>query len=85
MIPVTKSFIPPLAEYQNNVKRAFDKAWLTNRGELVVELEKNISNYLGSSLPIAMCNGTVPIQMALKSLKPGKEIITTPFSYIATS
>ena len=42
MIPVTKSFIPPLEEYQRQVKRAFENGWLTNRGELVIELENEI-------------------------------------------
>jgi dTDP-4-amino-4,6-dideoxygalactose transaminase len=43
MIPVTKSFIPPIEEYQAIVKRAFDNGWLTNRGELVLELEEKWS------------------------------------------
>lgn len=85
MIPVTKSFIPPLKEYTNQVKRAFDNEWLTNRGELVVELESKIENYLGSSKPLICNNGTIPIQIALKLLAKGGEVITTPFSYVATT
>lgn len=86
MIPVTKPFLPPITEYMAQVKRAFNNEWLTNRGELVLELETKIQEYLGSkSKPIAMNNGTIPLQIALKLLGDRGEIITTPFSYVATT
>ena len=87
MIPVTKSFTPPLSEYMSYVKRAFENGWLTNRGELVIELEKKISKYLDldDTNLICMSNGTIPIQIALKILANNGEVITTPFSYIATT
>jgi dTDP-4-amino-4,6-dideoxygalactose transaminase len=85
MIPVTKSFIPPIEEYQAIVKRAFDNEWLTNRGELVLELEEKLKEYLQVSNIIIMNNGTIPLQIALKLLGDGGEIITTPFSYVATT
>lgn len=87
MIPVTKSFIPPINEYLSQVKRAFDNQWLTNRGELVIELEEKLSNYLNlvDSKILLMNNGTIPIQIALKLLAKGGEVITTPFSYVATT
>lgn len=85
MIPVTKSFIPLLEEYQALVKRAFDNQWLTNRGELVKELESKLSEFLEVSNVLITNNGTVPLQIALKLLGNNGEIITTPFSYIATT
>jgi dTDP-4-amino-4,6-dideoxygalactose transaminase len=87
MIPVTKSFLPPIEEYMAQVKRAYDNEWLTNRGELVRELESKLTNYLGleESRIICMNNGTIPIQIALKLLARGGEVITTPFSYVATT
>jgi dTDP-4-amino-4,6-dideoxygalactose transaminase len=85
MIPVTKSFIPPIEEYAAQVNRAFKNEWLTNRGELVIELESKIEKYLGSSKPLICNNGTIPIQIALKLLASGGEVITTPFSYVATT
>jgi dTDP-4-amino-4,6-dideoxygalactose transaminase len=85
MIPVTKSFIPPIEEYHAIVKRAFDNGWLTNRGELVLELEEKLKEYLQVSNIIVMNNGTIPLQIALKLLGGGGEIITTPFSYVATT
>ncbi len=85
MIPVTKSFIPPIEEYTFQIQRAFKSEWLTNRGELVRELEHRIKDYLGLSSILLTNNGTIPIQIALKLLGNGGEIITTPFSYIATT
>jgi dTDP-4-amino-4,6-dideoxygalactose transaminase len=86
MIPVTKPFLPPLEEYTYQVKRAYDNEWLTNRGELVLELETKIQEYLGTKAkPIAMNNGTIPLQIAIQLLGGGGEIITTPFSYVATT
>lgn len=86
MIPVTRPFLPPLEEYSLQLKRAYDNQWLTNRGELVVELETKIKEYLGTlTKPIIMNNGTVPLQISLKLLGKGNEIITTPFSYVATT
>lgn len=85
MIPVTKTFLPPQEEYNSYVKRAWDKVWLTNRGELTLELEDKLKNFLDVSNLIITNNGTIPIQIALKLFGKGGEIITTPFSYVATS
>ncbi|WP_394775094.1 DegT/DnrJ/EryC1/StrS family aminotransferase [Flavobacterium sp.] len=85
MITVTKTFLPPINEYNKQVQRAWDKQWLTNRGELVLELEEKLKNYLNISNIITTNNGTVPLQIALKLLGNQGEIITTPFSYVATA
>jgi dTDP-4-amino-4,6-dideoxygalactose transaminase len=87
MINVTKTFFPPIEEYHQQVQRIWDNQWLTNRGELVVELEEKVSDYLKlqESKMIIMNNGTIPIQIALKLLANGGEVITTPFSYVATT
>lgn len=87
MIPVTKSFIPPLEEFSAQVQRAFDNGWLTNRGELVLELEQKLTEnlQLDDSKILLMNNGTIPLQIALKVLGKGGEVITTPFSYVATT
>jgi dTDP-4-amino-4,6-dideoxygalactose transaminase len=85
MIPVTKTFLPPQEEYNSYVKRAWDNVWLTNRGELTLELEDKLKNYLDVTHITVTNNGTMPIQIALKLFGKGGEIITTPFSYVATS
>jgi len=87
VIPVTKCFLPPLEEYSAQIRRAFHNGWLTNRGELVLELEQKLSDYLrlDASRILLMNNGTTPLQIALKLLGKGGEVITTPFSYVATT
>ncbi|PKB17873.1 DegT/DnrJ/EryC1/StrS aminotransferase family protein [Flavobacterium sp. 5] len=85
MIPVTKTFLPPQEEYNSYVKRAWDKVWLTNRGELTIELEDKLKEYLDVPHITITNNGTIPLQIALKLFGKGGEIITTPFSYVATS
>ena len=79
MINVTKTFLPPQADYSAILKCAWDKQWITNRGELVLELEEKLKNYLSVNNIIVTNNGTVPLQIALKLLGNGGEIITTPF------
>ncbi|HBK83806.1 MAG TPA: aminotransferase DegT, partial [Flavobacterium sp.] len=85
MINVTKTFFPPLEEYNQQLKRVWNNQWLTNRGELILELEDKIKEYLSVSNILIMNNGTIPIQIALKLLGNYGEIITTPFSYVATT
>jgi len=85
MIPVTKSFLPPIEEYIAQVQRAYNNQWLTNRGELVIELENKLKDFLGIDNVLLMNNGTIPLQIALKILGNRGEIITTPFSYVATT
>ncbi len=85
MIPVTKTFLPPIDEYQSILQRAWDKQWLTNRGELVLELEEKLKEYLSVKNILVTNNGTIPLQIALKLLGNGGEIITTPFSYVAST
>lgn len=85
MINVTKTFLPPIEEYTGWVKKAFDKCWLTNRGELVLLLEQKLKEYLGTDWITITNNGTVPLQIAVKLLGKGGEIITTPFSFVATT
>src|SRR5690606_1654385 len=85
MINVTKTFLPPQEEYNAILKRSWDKNWITNRGLLVQELEDELKDYLGVSNIIAMTNGTLPLQIAIKALGLKGDIITTPFSYVATT
>lgn len=85
MISVTKTFLPPQQEYNDILKRAWDKNWVTNRGVLVKVLEEKLINYLGVKHIIATTNGTLPLQIAIKALKLKGEIITTPFSYVAST
>ncbi|UUC45324.1 DegT/DnrJ/EryC1/StrS family aminotransferase [Flavobacterium cerinum] len=85
MITVTKTFFPDLKEYEKQLERVWKNKWLTNRGELVLELEQKLNGYLSTENIIITNNGTVPLQIALKILGNQGEIITTPFSYVATT
>lgn len=85
MINVTKTFLPTIERYQSYLNRAWEKVWLTNRGELTLELEQKIKEKYQINTIIITNNGTVPLQIALKLLGNHGEIITTPFSYVATT
>ena len=85
MINVTKTFFPPIEEYQMQLQRIWSNQWLTNRGELVLELEEKLKKHLEVNHILITNNGTIPLQIALKLLGKEGEIITTPFSYVATT
>lgn len=85
MINVTKTFLPSFDEYAAVLKRAWDKSWVTNNGELVQELEEKLKEYLGVKYLIFCNNGTIALQIALKALNIQGEVITTPFSYVAST
>lgn len=85
MIPVTKPFIPPIGEYQKYLQGVWKRNWLTNNGPLVNELELKLKDYLNVDNFLYLTNGTVALQIAIKALELKGEIITTPFSYVATT
>ena len=84
-INVTKTFFPPLSEYNEYLEKVWKNEWLTNRGELTLTLENLIKHKYNINNIILTNNGTIPLQIALKILGNYGEIITTPFSYIATT
>jgi dTDP-4-amino-4,6-dideoxygalactose transaminase len=85
MITVTKTFLPPLSEYNIQLQKVWQSQWLTNRGPLALELEEKLKLRLQTPHLLTTNNGTVPLQIALKLFGNGGEIITTPFSYVATT
>ena len=85
MIPVTKPFSPPIAEYQELLAGIWQRNWFTNNGPLVNDLELRLKRELGLKHLLYVSNGTIAIQIALKALGIVKKVITTPFSYIATT
>lgn len=85
MIPVTKPFLPPIEEYERYVRAIWKRNWLTNNGPLVNELELKLKDYLGVKHLLFVTNGTVAIQLAIKALGLKGKILTTPFSYVATT
>ncbi len=85
MIPVTKPFLPPKAEYDHYLEGIWQRSWLTNNGPLVNELEVRLKEYLNLRHLLYVSNGTIALQIAIKALGLKGEIITTPFSYVATT
>ncbi len=85
MINVTKSFLPPYAEYEAHLREIWASVHLTNAGPKVLKLEEELRQYLGVKHVFFCANGTVALQIALKALDITKGVVTTPFSYCATS
>jgi dTDP-4-amino-4,6-dideoxygalactose transaminase len=85
MINVTKTFLPDFEEYAAVLKRSWDRGWITNNGELVRELEEKLKQYLGVPYLLFCNNGTTVLQMALRAFDITGEVLTTPFSYVATT
>jgi dTDP-4-amino-4,6-dideoxygalactose transaminase len=84
-IPVTKPFLPTYTEFSEYLKGIWERNWLTNNGPLVNELELKLKSYLDVNHLLFMTNGTIALQIAIKALGLSGEVITTPFSYVATT
>lgn len=85
-IYVTKPYMPPEIEFEGYVKKIFERGILTNEGPNVIEFENLMKSYLNCDNFSYVTNGTIALQLALKALDiEGGEIITTPFSYVATT
>lgn len=85
-INVTKTFLPPIEEYKTYLDKIWDNGKLTNQGPLLRDFESKVSTYLDIKNFHFVANGTLALQIAIKSLDISEgEIITTPFSYVATT
>ncbi len=85
MIQVTKTFFPPIEDYQARLQKIWMSGWLTNDGQFEDELAIKSGQYLRVPQIELVSNGTLALQIAIKILGLKGEIITTPFSYIATA
>lgn len=77
--------MPNKSEYMQYLDGVWDRNWLTNNGPLVKELEIKLKEYLGINNLLLVGNGTIALQIAIKALELKGEIITTPFSYVAST
>lgn len=83
---VTKSFLPPIEEYNRKIAEIFDRRILTNNGPCTIELQSRLNEYLGITGLQYVTNGTIALQLALAGMDIDEgEVITTPFSYVATT
>lgn len=84
-ILVTQPLLPPLNEFIPYLETIWDSKWLTNNGQFHQQLEKALCDYLGVQHVCLFNNGTLALMIALQALKITGEVITTPFSFVATT
>ncbi|MCP9772594.1 DegT/DnrJ/EryC1/StrS family aminotransferase [Synechococcus sp. Tobar12-5m-g] len=84
-IHVTKPFLPPLQDLEPYLSRIWASHILTNNGPLCQELEEKLQHELGARHALLVCNATLGLAVALKALKVSGEVITSPFSFVATT
>ncbi|WP_186971993.1 DegT/DnrJ/EryC1/StrS family aminotransferase [Bacteroides intestinalis] len=84
-ILVTSPLLPPLEEFQSYLEDIWKRKWLTNNGYYHQELEKALCEYLGVEYISLFTNGTLPLITALQAMRISGEVITTPYSFVATT
>ncbi len=84
-INVTQPLQPDREMFHNYVDEILDSGWLTNRGKCVRALEKRLQSYLGVRNVVLVSNGTLALQVAFRALELTGEVITSPFTFIATA
>lgn len=84
-IQVTRSSMPPLEEYIDEIKTLWDSHWLTNMGEKHRELESKLTNYLKTNNITLFTNGHLALECAIAALNLTGEVITTPYTFVSTT
>lgn len=85
IITVTSPLLPDLDEFNEYLKKIWDSKWITNNGQFHQQLEKALAEYLGVPYVSLFTNGTLPLITALQALRITGEVITTPYSFVATT
>jgi len=85
MINVTQPFLPPLKEFEPYLQKIWENAWVTNNGPFHQEFENALCQHLGVDYISLFANGTLALLTGLESLEIHGEVITTPYSFVATS
>lgn len=84
-ITVTSPLLPDLDEFNGLLRQIWDSRWITNNGQFHQRLEKELAEYLGVPYISLFTNGTLPLLTALQALRITGEVITTPYSFVATT
>lgn len=84
-ITVTSPLLPHLDEFQELLKEIWSSKWITNNGSFHKQLEKELAEYLKVPYISLFTNGTLPLITALQALRITGEVITTPYSFVATT
>lgn len=85
LITVTSPLLPNLDDFTAELKKIWDSKWITNNGSFHKELEKALAEYLKVPYVSLFTNGTLPLVTALQALRITGEVITTPYSFVATT
>lgn len=85
MTYVTKIYYPKKERFLNYIDEIYESGWLTNSGPLLQKLEKRLEEYLDVKNLLCVSNGTTALQLAYRVLDMEGEVITTPFSFVATT
>ena len=85
MINVTKTYLPDKEKYRKYIDEIYTNGWITNNGPLVKLLEKKLADYLGVKNIVLVSNGTVALEIAYRTLGIKGDVITTPFSFVAST
>jgi dTDP-4-amino-4,6-dideoxygalactose transaminase len=85
MINVTKTYLPDIDKYKSYIDGIYANGQLTNNGPLVQKLERRLQEYLGVNNVILVANGTLALDAAYRALDLIGDVITTPFSFVATT
>ena len=85
LITVTSPLLPDLDEFHEELKKIWDSKWITNNGSYHKKLEAALAEYLGVPYVSLFTNGTLPLLTALQALRITGEVITTPYSFVATT
>ena len=85
LITVTSPLLPNLDDFTKELKKIWDSRWITNNGNFHHELEKELAAYLKVPYVSLFTNGTLPLLTALQALRITGEVITTPYSFVATT
>lgn len=84
-ITVTTPLLPDLEEFNEMLKEIWQSKWVTNNGNFHKQLEKELAQYLDVPFVSLFTNGTIPLLTALQALRVTGEVITTPYSFVATT
>lgn len=85
VVPVTQPYLPPLVEFMPYLEQIWANRWVTNGGPFHSQLEAALCEYLGVQHVSLVSNGTIALILALEALDITGEVITTPFSFVATT
>lgn len=85
MLEVNKPYLPNKERYFNYIERIYESGWVTNEGPLKKELEHKLAKYLEVKNVVLVANGTLALQVAIRAMGLSGEVVTTPFSFFASS